>query len=105
MKKIHITEEQLENLKQKLNEINLNGDEALNSSNGNATEAVRATIDNAKKDGVPVDNSATSVSFTHDAMKQNGVCESKAFTKRQIKEAKLKHLQENSVIFKKSDLC
>ena len=104
MKKIHITEAQLEALKQKLNEINLNGDEALNTSNGNATNAIRTTIDNAKKDGVSVDNSATSVSFTHDAMKQNGVCESNVFTKRGIKEAKLKKLQENSIVFKKSDL-
>jgi len=104
MRKIHITEAQLDALKQKLNEINLNGDEALNSSNGNATNAIRTTIDNAKKDGVSVDNSATSVSFTHDAMKQNGVCEGKSYTKRQIKEAKLKALQENSVMFKKSDL-
>ena len=102
MRKIHITEAQLDALKQKLNEINLNGDEALNTSNGNATTAIRNTIDNAKKDGVSVDNSATQVSFTHDAMKQNGVCES--YTKRQIKEAKLRYLRENSVMFKKSDI-
>ena len=105
MRKIHITESQLEALKQKLNEINLNGDESLNNHNGTATEAARETMRNAKDDGLQVDNSATSVSFSNDAMKQNGITyESKTYTKKQIKGAKLKALQENSVVFKKSDL-
>lgn len=102
MKKIHITEAQLENLKKALNEINLNGDENLNTSSGNVTDATKKTIQSAKDDGLNVDNSATQVSFTHDALKQNGVTES--YTKRQIKEAKLKKLRENCEVFKKSDI-
>ena len=104
MKKCIFTEKQLNDIKKRLDEINLNGDEALNSSNGNATDAIRTTIQNAKNDGVSVDNSATSVSFSHDAMKQNGVCEGTTYTKKQIKEAKIKKLRENSVMFKKSEL-
>ena len=104
MRKIHITEEQLDGLKRALNEINLSGDEALNANNGNATAAARQTIQNAKKDGVAVDNSATSVSFSQDAMKRNGISEGTAYTKKQIKDAKVKALRENSVAFKKSDL-
>lgn len=102
MKKIHITEAQLEELKKKLNEINLNGDENLNATNGNVTDAAKQTIQNAKDDGLNVDNSATQVSFGHDALKQNSVCES--YTKKQIKEAKLKKLRENCVKFTKKDL-
>ena len=102
MRKIHITEEQLNGLKKALNEINLNGDENLNASNGNATEAAKKTLQNAKDDGVNVDNSATQVSFSQDAMKQNGIAES--YTKKQIKEAKLSKLRENCVCFKKSDI-
>lgn len=104
MRKIHITEKQCEELKKSLLEINLNGDEQLNSSNGNATDAAKKTIQNAKDDGVSVDNSATSVSFSNDALKQNGISESSYITKKQIKEAKIKQLRENSVVFKKSDL-
>ena len=105
MRKIHITESQLAELKKKLEESVLSGDEALNTSNGNATDAARQTIQNAKDDGIQVDNTSTSVSFSHDALKQNNVCEGKGYTKKQIKQAKIKALQENSIIFKKKDLC
>ena len=102
MKKIHITEAQFKSLKKTLTEINLNGDENLNASNGNATDAVKKTIQGAKDDGLNVDNSATQVSFSNDALKQNGISES--FTKKQIKQAKIKNLQENSYVFTKKDL-
>lgn len=104
MRKIHITESQLNELKQRLNELNLNGDENLNTSNGNVTDATRKTLDSAKDDGVNVNDAGVSVSYSQGALKQNGVYEGKSYTKKQIKEAKLKKLQENSVAFKKSDL-
>lgn len=104
MKKIHITEAQLKALKKKLNELNLSGDENLNSSNGNVTDATKTTLQNAKDDGVNVDNAGVTVGFSQNALKQNGVFEGKAITKRQIKEAKLKKLRESCVKYSKKDL-
>ena len=104
MKKIHITEAQLARLKKKLNELNLNGDENLNTSNGNVTDATKKTIQNAKDDGVNVDNAGVTVGFSHGALKQNGVAEGKLFTKKQIKEAKLQKLRESSRKYTKKDL-
>lgn len=104
MKKIHITESQLAELKTKLNELNLNGDENLNTSNGNVTDATKKTIQNAKDDGVNVDNAGVTVGFSQGALKQNGVSEGKLFTKKQIKEAKLQKLRESSTKYVKKDL-
>lgn len=104
MKKIHITESQLSDLKKRLNELNLNGDENLNASNGNVTDAAKKTIQNAKDDGVNVDNAGVSVGFSQGALKQNGVSEGKLFTKKQIKEAKLQKLRESSTKYTKKDL-
>lgn len=104
MKKIHITEAQLEELKTKLNELSLNGDENLNTSNGNVTDATKKTIQSAKDDGVNVDNAGVTVGFSQNALKQNGVAEGKLFTKKQIKEAKLQKLRESSTRYTKKDL-
>ena len=102
MKKIHITESQYNELKKKLNEINLNGDENLNSSNGNATDAIRKTVQGAKNDGVNTDNSATQVSFSNDALKQNGVYE--CYTKKQLDEMKLANIKKNCKVVSKKAL-
>ena len=103
MRKIHISEEQFNCLRKKLDEINLNGDEALNAANGNASQAARTVIQGAKDDGVSTDNSATSVSFSNDALKQNGVYET-SITKKTIKEAKIANLKKNSIRFSKRDI-
>ena len=104
MKKIHITEAQLQELKNKLNELNLSGDENLNTANGNVTDATKKTIQNAKDDGVNVDNAGVTVGFSHDALKQNGVAEGKLYTKKQIKEAKLAKLRNECKKYTKKDL-
>ena len=101
MKKIHITESQLEELKQKLNEITINGDDEL--SNGDLDTAANAAVNKATRDGVPVNSAPVSVSFSHDALKKKGIT-SESITKRQIKAAKLKKLQESCIVFRKSDL-
>jgi hypothetical protein len=104
MKKIHITEAQLNALKKKLNELNLSGDENLNAANGNVTDATKTTLQNAKDDGVNVDNAGVTVGFSQSALKQNGVSEGKLFTKKQIKEAKLAKLRNECKKYTKKDL-
>ena len=59
MKKIHLTEEQYKRL---INEIQLDGDEALNTTK-NINTAVKDVVSNAKRSGVNTDNDA-SVSFS-----------------------------------------
>ena len=70
MKKIHLTEEQYKRL---INEIQLDGDEALNTTK-NINTAVKDVVSNAKRSGVNTDNDA-SVSFSTDTLKKNGLAE------------------------------
>ena len=103
MRKIHITEAQLKSL----TETVLSGDQALTDNNGNTNQAAKDTIEGARKSGMPVDNNGTTVGFSRDALKQNGVVsENKydVYTKKQLKEARLTKLMSESKKYKKSEL-
>lgn len=71
MKKIHLTESQIQRV---LQEIALNGDEALNTTR-NIQTAVKDTMNTARQSGVNPDNAGASVSFSADALKKNGLAE------------------------------
>lgn len=104
-RRITITEKQLEELKNKLNELTLNGDEVLNAKGGNIDAATRETLRNAQDDGVNINNAAVNVAYSQDGLKQNGItAEWKCLTKKQIKEAKLANLKKNCTVYKKKDL-
>ena len=102
MKKIHITESQVKELKKKLAEEEkdeITVDAHPNSSGQITTQDLSQQYQAAKKN----------VTGARVALKVDGsdLTESKDsvhFTKRQIKEAKIKKLQENSVVFRKKDL-
>lgn len=69
MRKIHLTEEQVVHIMKRLNEISLNGDEAL-AQTKNPRDAAQKTIDGAQAQGVDT-NKGVTVGFSADALKQN----------------------------------
>lgn len=107
MRKIHITESQLKELKKKMDEMNVNGDEALKDANGDANAAIRNINAQATKEGIP-SSAPNSVTFSDSALKQTGKAysleEGGCITKRQIKEAKLRKLKNESYKITKKDL-
>ena len=100
-KKVYFTQKQLEECM--LQEITLSGDEQL-AATKDPKSAAQKTIDNAQSQGVDTNNGAA-VSFSADSLRRDaGISESKTYTKKQLKEARLKWLRENSVAIKKKDL-
>jgi hypothetical protein len=101
--KIHLTESQM---KYALNEISLDGDEALNANNGNMQQATREVMANAKSSGVNTDNGGVNVSYSSDALRKNGINEKdmKSFTKKEIDEMRRKNLSKTSKKFTKKGL-
>ncbi len=102
MKKIHITEAQLECLKKKLSEVtNIDLTKQTEENNGN----VKMAWDKEKTANPQVAQMAASgeASVT---VNPEGIdeCGGGCITKRQIKEAKIKKLQENSTVYTKKDL-
>ena len=97
MKKIHLTEKQIENILSTINEdgapITIDATADVAAAGGNAQVGMKKAKDRAKQTIGGKD-----VTLTCDA---DAVMES--FTKKQIKTARLKHLNENSKIFSKSD--
>jgi hypothetical protein len=99
MKRVLFTEEQLAQCM--LSEIQLNGDEQLAQTKDLKT-ATQNTIDAAQSQGVDTQK-GVSVGFSADSLRTNaGISE--ALTKKQLKEAKLKYLKENSYFVRKKDL-
>ena len=100
MRKIHITESQLNELRKKLSEaFTVDGTKEVEQANGD----MRTAWNNIKSKNPQLNQQANS-GEVNVSVNPTGIDESKAYTKKQIKEAKLKALQENSVVFKKSDL-
>lgn len=100
MRKIHITESQLEELKAKLSEAyTIDGTKETEAAGGN----VKTAWDNIKSKNPQLSQQADN-GEVNIAVNPIGIDEGKSYTKRQIKEAKLRFLRENSVVFKKSDL-
>ena len=101
MRKIHITEAQLECLKKRLSEV-INQDVTAQIEKGETPQQISNEF-SQKNPNVPKDE----VQFTYNqaAMDEEvEECGAKCFTKKQIKEAKIKKLQENSVRYTKKDL-
>lgn len=99
MKRVLFTEEQLAQCM--LSEIQLSGDEQL-SQTKDLKSATQNTIDAAQSQGVDTQK-GVSVGFSADSLRTNaGINES--VTKKQLKEAKLKYLKENSYSVRKKDL-
>lgn len=105
MRKIHITQKQLEECMYSLNEINLNGDAYLKAKNGDVKSAAQASIDDAQSSGVNTASNDASVSFSADALKNNaGISEGRIITKKQIQEARINNMMKNSTCYTKSAL-
>lgn len=98
-KKIYVTESQLKRFLMK--EMTLSGDDALATTH-DPKAAAQKTIDGAQTAGVDT-NSGVQVSFSADALRKNaGISEAtKPLTKKQLQEARLKYLKENSVCIPK----
>lgn len=99
MRKIHITESQLEELRKKLTEA-YNVDITQDLEQGKTPQQIVA---NKKAENPNLNNDANSgeVSFTFNP---NGIDEGTCFTKGSIKKAKIKNLQENSTMYIKKNL-
>lgn len=103
MKKIHITEGQLNYIKSRMTEAyTVDLTKETEAANGNVKTAWdRETSKN------PTLRQQAQQGEVNAVVNPEGIdeeMEGKAFTKRQIKEAKIKKLQENSVVFRKKDL-
>lgn len=99
MKRVLFTEEQLAQCM--LSEIQLSGDEQL-AQTKELKSAAQNTIDSAQSQGVDTQK-GVSVGFSADSLRTNaGISE--ALTKKQLKDAKLKYLKENSYSVRKKDL-
>ena len=100
MRKIHITEAQLNELKQRLEEaFNVDATKDTEAAGGN----VKTAWDNIKSKNPALSQQADNGEVNL-SVNPTGIDEGKSYTKRQINEAKLKNLRENSVMFKKSDI-
>ena len=99
MKKIHITEEQLAELKKKLTEVY--DVDVTDKLEGGKTPTQVVSDMTAENPNLSNDANSGEVKFTFNP---KGIDEDKFVTKRQIREAKIKKLQENSVRYTKKDL-
>lgn len=100
MKKIHITEEQLEQLRNTISESGneLTIDAQPNSSGKITTQDLTTQYNNAKtKVG-----GATNIKLAVDGA---DLTEGKFITKKQIQEAKLSNLKKNCTVYKKGNIC
>ncbi|MBP5456047.1 MAG: hypothetical protein J6Y37_06070 [Paludibacteraceae bacterium] len=104
MKKIHITENQLKELRKKITE-SYDVDITDDLERGKKSPSQVVSQKKAENPNLSSDANNGEVKFSFDP---NGIDEekvAKTVTKREIKEAKVKKLQENSVMFTKKDLC
>ena len=95
MKKIHITEEQLTELKKNLEEQQdeLTIDAQPDPNGTVSTQGLKTQYNKAKAmAGTP------NIKLSVDG---SDLTEGKIFTKKQIKEARLRYLKENSILYKK----
>ena len=100
MRKIHITEEQLDALKKRIEESNdeLTIDAQPDSNGSITTQGLKNQYNDAKS---KVGSANVKLSVDGADLTEG---EYKSFTKKQIKEARLKYLKENSVVFKKKNI-
>ena len=96
MKKIHITESQLKRLTEALT---IDATKEVEAKGGN----VSAAWNDMKTKNPSLDQQANDGEITV-GVNPKGIDECDFVTKRQIKEAKIKKLQENSIVYKKKDL-
>lgn len=99
MRKIHISEEQLSELRDRLAET-YTVDVTADLEAGKTPQQVIAT---KKAENPSLGNDANSGEVTF-GFNPNGIDESKTITKRQIKEAKIANLRKNSIRFSKRDI-
>lgn len=96
-KKIHLSEKQIENILRTLSEdsapITIDATADVAAAGGNAQVGMKKAKDRAKQS---VGSKDTTLTCDADAVMES-------FTKKQIKKARLKHLNENSTLFSKSD--
>ena len=100
MKKIHITEAQMKALKDKLSEaVTVDATSEVEQANGNVSTA----WNNMKTKNPMLDQQAKNGEVTV-GVNPEGIDEGKTVTKRQIKEAKIRKMQNESVCIKKKDI-
>ena len=100
MRKIHISEQQLTELKQKLSET-YNVDITPELEAGKTPQNI-VSQKKAENPSLSSDANSGEVAFSFNP---NGIDESvKPVTKRQIKEARIENLKKNSIRFSKKDL-
>lgn len=82
MRRLYLTQRQLDECLRRLDELNISGDQYLTSKNGDLRAASQDAIRDAKDSGVNTDSDDVSVQFSADALKNNsGVYENLLFTK------------------------
>jgi len=103
MRKIHITEEQLNCLKKKLTEqdsYNIDMTKNIEDAGGNAKTAVSNFASSNPQQGTDLKSGKATATFNADAITAEGTL----YTKKQIKEARLANLKKNCKVIKKKDI-
>ena len=96
-RKIHLTESQVEEIVNKLNEdsapITIDATADVTAANGNASIGMKKAKDRAK---MSLGNKDATLTCDSDVVME-------CYTKKQIKEAKLRYLKEHSTAYSKKD--
>jgi len=103
MRKIHITEEQLNCLKKKLSEqdsYNIDVTKNIEDAGGNAKTAISNLSSSNPQQSADLKSGKATATFNADAVTMEG----KLYTKKQIKEAKLEKLKKSCKVIKKKDI-
>lgn len=98
-RKIHLTESQVEEIMDKLNEdnapITIDATADVTAANGNASVGMKKAKDRAK---TSLGNKDATLTCDADAVMES-------YTKKQLKEAKAKYLKEHSTQYSKKDFA
>ena len=99
MRKIHITEEQLNAIKKSIEEeYSVDATQKLSDNGNNAKTAAQELQAENPTLASDLKTGKATMTYNPTGLKEG---EYKSFTKKQIKEARVKYLKENSVVFKK----
>lgn len=97
---VHLTESQVNEIMDKINEdtapISVDATADVAAANGNASIGMKKTKQRMAQQGMG--NKDATITCDSDAIMENNV-----YTKKQLKEAKLRYLKENSVSYTKKE--
>lgn len=108
MKKIHISESQYNELRKKISEQSdaypVDMTDSIEKANGNVSTAFSNFNSEHPQQGADLKSGKATATINPNAVTNESIFNGHSYTKKQIKEAKLRKLKENCQIFTKSDI-